>query len=68
MILEIDKKERETFEEACALFVVEPTFYTMENNPLMLRVEVLDGGKEISLFTSYAIGRATGMKKGVNVY
>lgn len=68
MIFEIAKKEKENLEYTCALFEVQPTFYTMENNPSMLRVEVLDNGSEISLLTAYDIGRDLGMQKMANVY
>jgi hypothetical protein len=68
MIFKIEKQEKENVECACALFEVQPTFYTMENNASMLRVEILDNGQEISLLTAYDIGRDLGMQKMANVY
>lgn len=63
MIFKIDKKEKDNFNRSCANFGAQCSFFTVESNPSILQVEVLDNGKEIDLFQAYAIGRDTGMQK-----
>ena len=63
MIIRIDKNERDNFERHCATYGCTTNFFTIESNPLMYQVEILDGGKEPSMFQMYAIGRSTGMAR-----
>lgn len=63
MIIKIDRNERDNFEKHCAIYGCTASFFTIESNPLMYQVEILDGGKEPSLFQVYAIGRSTGMAR-----
>ena len=63
MIIKVDKKERDNFEKACAHYSLDVKFFTMETNNTTVQAEVLDRGREISLFEAYALGRDTGMKK-----
>lgn len=63
MLLRIDKRERDSFEKHSAIYGCDTRFFTIENNPLMIQVEISDGGKEPSLFQMYAIGRSTGMER-----
>ena len=63
MLLRIDKNECDNFERNCAIYGCSARFFTIENNPLMVQVEILSGGIEPSLFQVYAIGRSTGMAR-----
>ena len=63
MIFKIDRKEKANFEKSCAHYSLDVKFFTMETNPSTVQAEVLDRGREISLFEAYALGRDTGMKK-----
>ena len=63
MILTIDKKERDSFEKACKTYGAEARFYTMENNELLIKVEILEDGGPPSVRTAFFIGRDTGMQK-----
>lgn len=63
MLLKIDKKERDSFEKTCASFSFQVAFYTDEKNPLMLKVEILDMGRELTLDNAFTIGRITAMEK-----
>ena len=63
MLIKIDRHERDNFERLCAIYGCSTSFFTVENNPLILQLEIKDGDKEPNLFQIYAIGRCTGMAR-----
>lgn len=66
MILIIDKKEKDSFNKACAIHGVQASFYTIETNDSMLKVEILSYGIEVSCSEAYWIGRETAMNRFSN--
>lgn len=61
MILKIDAKEKNAFEKCCEVFGLRSKFYTVENNPRLLQLEILAAtGSEIDPEEGYLIGRLVG--------
>lgn len=58
MLVNIDKKERDTIARVCAISSCKVRFFTNETNPLVLQAEILDyDGNEISPRDAWYIGR-----------
>lgn len=53
MIVKVTPLEAELIEKQCAIWEMDFRKYTIENNPLLLQVEVLNEGKEISPETAF---------------
>ena len=63
MIIKINKKEQKDFDKICAELDLQVRFYTMESNPLIAQVEILNDGRELTPSMAYHVGRETGMQR-----
>ena len=58
MIVKAEKKEIDVIQETCVLANLQANFYTIETNPLMVQVEILElNGEELSAKDAWLVGR-----------
>jgi hypothetical protein len=53
MIVKVSHSESELIEKTCAIFGLDFRKFTIENNPLLVQIEVLNEGNEIPPSTAW---------------
>ena len=58
MIVKIDRKDIDVYKEVCALSDYRFSFYSIESNPLMVQVEILEmDGRDLANTDALVLGR-----------